>query len=394
MSYVQKLQLTAFRCYESAVLDNLSSGPVVLYGANGAGKTNILEAVSMLSPGRGLRGARIGDMQQRPGEGGDGDHHGAAALSGRQPWSVAAVVQSDYGEVKIGTGRDAQKEKRIVRINGENARGQNALAEYLACVWLTPQMDRLFLDSAGGRRRFLDRLVFAFDAGHAGRLIRYENAMRQRSKLLQDSKGSADTAWLTALESTMAETGVSIAAARLYFIERLQQACDRAGDGLFPKAALKLSGTIDELLCHSPAVEVESMFKYQLSQTRTQDAVTGGAATGIHKSDLAVHYAAKAMPADQCSTGEQKALLIGIILAHSRLVAAERGAPPILLLDEVVAHLDESRREGLYELLLALKGQVWITGTDKDVFKTLFPHAACFEVAGRRVAAQAREKAA
>lgn len=380
--------MTAFRCYETTVLENLSAGPVVLYGANGAGKTNILEAVSMLSPGRGLRGAKIAEMQRRI------EDYEKSPASVYRPWSVAAVVQSDYGEVRLGTGRDAQKEKRLVRINGETARGQNALAEYLACVWLTPQMDRLFIDGAGSRRRFLDRLVFAFDAGHAGRLTRYENAMRQRSKLLQESEGRADPSWLTALESTMAETGVSIAAARLHFIERLQQACDTADDGLFPKAAIALSGTIDELLRHSPAVEVEGLFQYQLAQTRTQDAVTGGAATGIHKSDMIVQYRDKAMPADQCSTGEQKALLIGIVLAHARLIAAERGTPPLLLLDEVVAHLDENRRAGLYELLLALKGQVWITGTDKAVFKPLYAQAACFEVAGQNVAAMRQKEAA
>lgn len=342
----------------------------------------------MLSPGRGLRGAKIAEMQRRM------EAHEQNPASVYQPWSVAAVVQSDFGEVRIGTGRDAQKEKRLVRINGETARGQNALAEYLACVWLTPQMDRLFIDGAGSRRRFLDRLVFAFDAGHAGRLTRYENAMRQRSKLLQDREGQADPSWLAALESTMAETGVSIAAARLHFIERLQQACDTADDGLFPKAAIALSGTIDELLRHSPAVEVEGLFQYQLAQTRAQDAVTGGAATGIHKSDMIVQYRDKSMPADQCSTGEQKALLIGIVLAHARLIAAERGTPPLLLLDEVVAHLDESRRAGLYELLLALKGQVWITGTDKAVFKPLYQQAACFEVARQKVVAMRQKEAA
>lgn len=381
MSYVQKLQLTAFRCYETAVLEDLSSGPVILYGANGAGKTNILEAVSMLSPGRGLRGAKIGEMQRQI----IGTENNNRILSETPPWSLSAVVQSDYGEIKIGTGRDMTKEKRIVRINGETARGQNALAEYLACVWLTPQMDRLFIEGASGRRRFLDRLVFAFDPGHSGRLIRYENAMRQRSKLLQETDGRADPSWLSGLESTMAETGVSIAAARLHFIECLQQACDKAEDGLFPKAKLAMTGTIDELLSHSPAVEVEGLFKYQLKKTRQQDAVTGGAATGPHKSDFFVQYAAKNMPADQCSTGEQKALLVGIVLAHSRLIAAERGTSPILLLDEVAAHLDQSRREGLYGLLLEMKGQVWITGTDKGVFDTIRAQSSCFEVADHKV---------
>lgn len=367
MSYLRSLFLSNFRCYGAARLDDLSSGLIVLYGANGAGKTNVLEAVSLLSPGRGLRGAKVMEIQ---------------STYVREPWAVAGELASDYGPVKLGTGLDAQTEKRVIRINGQNARGQSALAEHIACVWLTPQMDRLFLDSSSHRRRFLDRLIFAFDPGHSGRVNRYENAMRQRSRVLQDN---GDIAWVEGLEAQMAETGCAIAAARLEFTQRLQVACQSAETEYFPLAHLMAVGTIEELLSNASALEVEDMFQSQLQQSRDKDAMTGGAATGPHKSDLAVRYASKNMAADQCSTGEQKALLIGIILAHAKLIAAERGAAPILLLDEVAAHLDEDRREALYDLLGALGGQVWLTGTDKGLFDAIDGQAQFCEVVDAQV---------
>ncbi len=364
MSYLLSLKLHNFRCYEQAALGDLGSGLIVLHGPNGAGKTNVLEAVSFLSPGRGLRGAKVMEMQCR---------------DAGEPWAVAAQVETKHGAVRLGTGLDAQTEKRTIRINGENAKSQSALADYVSCVWLTPQMDRLFIDAARERRRFLDRLVFAFDPGHSGRTTRYENAMRQRSKLLQDDD-TPDIAWLDALESQMAETGTALAAARLEFTQRLQRACDKSDSEFFPQANISVNGTIEELLGNAPALEVEEMFAYQLKQSRGQDARAGGAVTGPHKSDLAVRYAAKDMAADQCSTGEQKALLIGLILAHARLIAAERGAPPILLLDEVAAHLDETRRAALYDLLESLGGQVWLTGTEEKLFEAVQDKARFFEV--------------
>lgn len=354
MSFIQSLQLHHFRCYEQARMDAVAPGLIVLTGPNGAGKTNILEAVSLLSPGRGLRGAANEDIQKKDGGG---------------VWAIAANVETGGAVVQLGTGMDAMSGKRSVRINGASAKAQVALADYVSCVWLTPQMDRIFLDSSSGRRKFFDKLIFAFDAGHAGRVTRYENAMAQRSKLLRE--GNADASWLKSLEAQMAETGVAISAARLDFIGRLQRACDLAHEReetFFPKAALHLSGTVEELLSNAPAVEVEEMFAYQLLQSRTRDAETGGAASGPHKADLLVRYRAKDMPADQCSTGEQKALLIGIILAHARLMRSERGSPPILLLDEVAAHLDENRRAALFDLLIDLGGQVWMTGTDSALF--------------------------
>ena len=359
MAYIQAIQLGNFRNYPAAELSDLGGHPVILCGPNGAGKTNVLEAVSFLSPGRGLRTAKISEVQNRD------------AMTA--PWSVSALIESSYGPVRIGTGRDGLEEKRIIRINGESARGgQAAMTEYLAVIWLTPQMDRLFVDAASGRRKFLDRMVFAFDPGHSGRTTRYENAMRQRSRLLQ--VGNADPAWLDGLEATMAETGVAIAAARQDFIRRLQQAVDRTPSDIqahFPRAVLGLRGTVEELVRRVPALEVEEMLRYQLRASRGQDSTSGGAATGPHKSDLLVQYDAKQMPADQCSTGEQKALLVGMVLAHARMIGAERGAPPVLLMDEVAAHLDEARRAMLYRILLDLKVQVFMTGTDLALFAPL-----------------------
>lgn len=374
MSGLQSLKLHHFRCYDYAALDDLSTGLIVLSGANGAGKTNILEAVSLLSPGRGLRGAKVMELQRK---------------NSPDPWAVAGVFQTKYEQVRLGTGLDPSgkqgSERRTVRINGKIERGQSAFARYLSCVWLTPQMDRLFLDSSRERRLFLDRLVFAFDSGHAGRVTRYENALSQRSKLLRDRQ--FDDVWLSGLEAQMAQTAVAIAAARLEFAQRLQVACDNADHAYFPLARFRVKGTLEELLERTNALEVEDAFKYQLVQSRERDSVTGGASTGPHKSDLLVVYAAKDMAADQCSTGEQKALLIGLILAHARLIKAEHGAPPLLLLDEVAAHLDEERRRALYAILQELQAQCWLTGTDDNLFDAVKDSAQFFKVSNGAIAA-------
>jgi DNA replication and repair protein RecF len=377
MSYISSLKLSNFRCYDQTGLSDLPSGLIVLHGPNGAGKTNVLEAVSLLSPGRGLRTAKNIEMQRQ---------------AGQKAWAVAASVENESTTIQIGTGIDPASEKRLVRIQGEPVKSQSALSDYISCVWLTPQMDRLFIDSSGHRRRFLDRLVFAFDPGHAGRVSRYENALGQRSKLLKEGRG--DASWLNALEAQIAETGIAIAAARIDFVARLQSACDGESAEHFPRASLKVMGSIEELLRNASALEVEDMFKYQLQASRDKDAVTGGAASGPHKSDLSVIYAVKDMPADQCSTGEQKALLIGIILAHAHLIKAERGAPPVLLLDEVAAHLDENRRAALYEILQETGGQVWLTGTDESLFAPIRGIAQFFHVENARIRADVTLRAA
>lgn len=379
MSFLESLQLQNFRNYAQADLRSVGQSFVVLYGSNGAGKTNILEAVSLLSPGRGLRGARMAELQNKDYE--------------QQPWAVAGSIESSYGTVQLGTGLDPHKDKRTIRIQGENA-SQTALADYFRCVWLTPQMDGLFIDASSARRRFFDRLILTYDPGHAGRVTRYENAMRQRSRLLQE--GQAEPAWLTGLEATMAESGVAIAAARQDFSERLQKACEQAhkDSDVFPLARLRVAGTVEELLLNAPALEVEDLFRHQLQQSRRRDAETGGAATGPHKTDLVVYHAAKSMPADHCSTGEQKALLIGIILGHARLIAAAEGMAPVLLLDEVAAHLDAHRRKALYKLLDIMKGQVWLTGVDMSLFEDIDGPCSCFEIAEGQIHLQTKSEAA
>lgn len=352
---VTRLVLTDFRNYPSARLD-LDTGPVVLTGPNGAGKTNLLEAVSFLSPGRGLRNARLGDVERREAGGASG-------------WAVAAVVETRRGTVRIGTGRDeAGGERRVVRIDGEPAKSQAALGERLGLVWLTPQMDRLFIEGPGGRRRLLDRLVFGLDPAHAGRVAAYEQALRERSRLLRD--GGADAGWLAALEAVMAEQGIAVAAGRRDAVERLDQACAEA-DSPFPRARLRLAGAIEDWLGTMPALAAEERFAAALADNRAADGAAGGATLGPHRSDLAVMHEAKGMPAEFASTGEQKALLISILLAHARLQRAIRGEPPLLLLDEVAAHLDGARRTALFAILAELQSQTWLTGTDPHLFAPL-----------------------
>jgi DNA replication and repair protein RecF len=357
---VRRLVLTDFRNYRSARLD-LDAGPmpmpVVLTGPNGAGKTNLLEAISFLSPGRGLRNARLGDLDRR------------GAMEAALPWAVAAVVETRRGAVRIGTGREsAEDERRAVRIDGEPARGQAALAECLGVLWLTPQMDRLFTEGPGGRRRFLDRLVLGLDPAHAGRVARYEHAMRERSRLLRDHRG--DPAWLAAVEEIMAEQGVAVAAARRDLVDRLDRVCAEA-EGPFPCAGLRLEGMIEAWLQSMPALAVEEKFKAGLRDNRPADALSGGAALGPHRSDLGVVHLEKGIAADQASTGEQKALLISIVLAQANLQREVRGEPPILLLDEVVAHLDAPRRDALLAMVAGLESQAWLTGTDAALFAPL-----------------------
>ena len=349
--------MTDFRNYRTARLD-LNAGPVVLIGPNGAGKTNLLEAVSLLSPGRGLRNARLGDFDRR-----------VADAEATTAWAIAATVEAGRGAVRIGTGRDPTGgERRVVKIDGEPARGQAALGEVIGLTWLTPQMDRLFIEGPSARRRLLDRLVLGLDPAHAGRVAAYEHAMRERSRLLRD--GPVDPVWLDALEETLAAQGVAVAAARREAVERLDQACAVA-EGPFPRARLAIAGTVEAWLDELPALAAEERFKMALKQTRAADAVSGGASVGPHRSDLAVTHAETGIPAEGMSTGEQKALLISIVLAHARLQRETRGEPPLLLLDEVAAHLDAARREALFEELLGLESQVWLSGTDIALFAPL-----------------------
>jgi DNA replication and repair protein RecF len=356
---VTRLVLTDFRNYRTARLDFTGgTDPVVVTGPNGAGKTNLLEALSLLSPGRGLRNARLGDLDRREPTG-----------ENSAPWAVAATVATRRGTLAIGTGRVGDgAERRAIRIDGEPARGQAALAERLGVLWLTPAMDRLFADGPAGRRRLMDRFVLGLDPAHAARVVRYEQALRERARLLRDRID--DRAWLGALEEIMAAEGVAVAAARREAIDQLDRVC-AAADGAFPRARLSLVGAVEAWLGDMPALAVEERLRAMLADNRAADALAGGAAVGPHRSDLAVFHAAKGIAAHSASTGEQKALLIAILLAQAELQRAMRGEPPLLLLDEVAAHLDAVRRAALFEIIARLDGQAWITGTDARLFTPL-----------------------
>ena len=331
---VTRLVLTDFRNHASALIE-AGPGFVLLSGDNGAGKTNVLEAVSLLAPGRGLRVAALGEMARSGGPGG-------------------FVVSARLDETEIGTGTLASTpERRQLRINGAPA-AVNSLSEWLAILWLTPAIDRLFTGPAGDRRRFLDRLVLALEPAHAHHSSRYEAAMRARNKLLTEPD-TADPEWLSALEAQMSEHGAELSAARGRTIADLADALDAVPEDRFARAGIALEGWREAHLAEG------------LLANRARDSAAGRATEGPHRQDLAVMHRAKDRPAGQSSTGEQKALLLGLVLAHAELVAERRGAPPILLLDEVAAHLDPARREALFGRL-AGRGQVWMTATESALF--------------------------
>ena len=359
---VRRLTATDFRNYSWARL-SVDRRPVVLTGPNGAGKTNLLEALSFLAPGRGLRRAALGEASRRAGD---------EAAAG---WAVAARLDTADGPVEIGTGiapaaRPGAGARRIVRVDGADAASQSALARWVALSWVTPEMDRLFDGPSADRRRFLDRLVYGFDREHSARLNRYERALRERARLLRGEGMRADGAWLEALESTMAEAGVAVAAARRGLTRRLDAVC-RAAAGPFPAASVAVEGAVEAMLDEAPALAVEDAARARLARLRPVDIEAGGARFGPHRSDLVCVHLAKDRPAGACSTGEQKALLIRIVLGHARLAADERGAAPLLLLDEVAAHLDAERRGALFEEILALGSQAWMTGTEPGPFDGL-----------------------
>ncbi len=360
--WLRRLTLSRFRNLRQAELAT-DARPVVLTGPNGAGKTNLLEAISLLTPGRGLRRAPLAELETREPS---NDPRAAG-------WAVAAELVTPQGGHSLGTGSEPGAaagggDKRLLRVDGERAASQQALGELLSAVWLTPQMDRLFLEGPSARRRFLDRLVYGFDPRHAGRLNAYDKALRERSRLLR--AGNWDRIWVGSLEDTLAERAVAIAAARRAAVERLAGACAQSL-GAFPRAGLGLVGDAETLLGDRPAVEVEGRLREILERQRGRDAELGGAGVGAHRADLSVSHLERGLPAGLCSTGEQKALLISIVLAHARLIALERGAAPLLLLDEVAAHLDEQRRRALFEELTALGAQSWLTGTEAALFEPL-----------------------
>lgn len=373
---VRHIRLTEFRSYESLDLtlgEDLS--PVVLTGHNGAGKTNVLEAVSFLTAGRGLRGARLSDVAKRSGldlQAADGD---VIRLPAR--WSVSAQVQTVNGIVQIGTGTMDGSDRRQIRIDGRNVTKQAELGEVFRCLWLTPAQDRLFCGDPVSRRRFLDRLVQAFDPAHATRTSEYNAAFKQWSCLLRE--GRRDETWLSSLERQMAMNGVAIAASRLDIVSRVSAYLNAAEAGLFPSPEIRLTGIVEQALQHKAAVLVEEEFMEHLARGRKIYA-DGGSVAGPHTADFKVLHRQKNMDASLCSTGEQKALLVSIILAQMKAQMNEQGLCPILLMDEVAAHLDTRRRNELFDILCALPAQVWMTGTDAAAFSHLTGRAQFFDV--------------
>jgi DNA replication and repair protein RecF len=379
--HIARLTLANFRNHEALELE-LDARPVCFFGANGAGKTNILEALTMLAPGRGLRGASLVEVARLGGD----EARLQPQLS--QLWAVSARVSRDGEETTLGVGAERTPEggvKRVVRRDGEPATASE-LADAARMTWLTPAMDRLWSGPAGDRRRFLDRLTLARASEHGTAAAAYERAMRERQRLL--SERSFDDTWLAALEREMSAHGAAIAAARVETLARLQDAIDARPDGAFPKAVLALEGALEARFDRgAKSAIVEEDFAELLREMRGRDAGAGRALDGPHRSDLLARHAAKDMPAQNCSTGEQKALLVGVMLAQARALADDAGAgPSLMLIDEAAAHLDASRRAALYDELLANPGQAWLTGTDANLFEAFGDRAQMFEVRDGSVA--------
>ncbi|GAA0786727.1 DNA replication/repair protein RecF [Roseibium denhamense] len=361
---LSRLTLTGFRNYETLTL-SMAAKLIAFVGPNGAGKTNILEAVSFLTAGRGLRRAALADIARSGGDGG---------------WSVAATVLLDGLETKIGTGLISGTSGRKVRIDGQDVKGSESLLDYMRVLWLVPSMDGLFTGGASDRRRFLDRLTLALDPGHGRRVGDFETSLRQRNRLLENG---GDDAYLTALEQQVAELGAAVSLARLETVDLLgkmlkaqaEEACTP-----FPTAAVTLEGAYETEMAGLPASDQEDHYRHLLRSGRYRDRAAGRTLTGPHLSDLKVVHLAKNMPAAQSSTGEQKALLIGLILAHAELTAKVSGMTPVLLLDEVAAHLDPDRRAALFDKLDVLGGQVFMTGTDTALFEALPGGSELFEI--------------
>jgi DNA replication and repair protein RecF len=366
---LSRLKLTDFRNYASAGLQ-LDGRHVVLVGDNGAGKTNLMEAVSFLSPGRGMRRATYGDVTRVGAHGG---------------FTIFAALDGMDGEVEIGTGVDGNDEStsRRLRINGTPAKTADELTDHLRLLWLTPSMDGLFTGGSSERRRFLDRLVLSLDPAHGRRASDFERAMRSRNKLLDERR--FDPSWLSGIEEQMATLGIAMAMARQEMLGLLVRLIEVTREtSPFPSASLDLAGFMDGQF-DRPAVDLEDEYAAQLAESRYRDAAAGRTLEGPHRADLLVRHRDKRMEAARCSTGEQKALLVGLIMAHARLVANLTGHAPILLLDEIAAHLDENRRAALFDLIDALGGQAFMTGTDRSMFAALGDRAQFFTVADGKI---------
>ena len=366
--WLEELKLSQFRNYVSARVE-LDGRHVVLTGQNGAGKTNLLEAVSFLSPGRGMRRAAYSQVAN-------------TKSSDEGSWAVHTQLHGAIGEVSIGTGISITPQgldsQRRVRVNSANAKSSDELLDHARVLWLTPAMDGLFTGGKSDRRRFLDRMVLAIDPEHGRRVNAFEKAMRSRNKLLETA--SNDDAWLGGIEQQMAEYCVAIAFARAELVNLLKALIDGEVDTSFPKANLALAGDLEDLMRAGSASDLEDSFRSELARARMRDRAAGRTLIGPHRTDLLVRHSAKDMEAALCSTGEQKGLLTGLVLAHAKLVGEVSGMAPILLLDEIAAHFDGARREALFDLIDTLGCQAWMTGTDDHLFEALANRAQYFHV--------------
>jgi len=372
---IRRVTLTNFRSYRAAALATADK-PIVLFGPNGAGKTNLLEAISFLAPGRGLRRAALDEVAFREGDG---------------SWAVAAEVEGALGLATLGTGIERRVDEgetasRACRIDREPVGSAVAFADHLRVIWMVPAMDTLFTGAPSERRRFLDRLALAVDAEHAGRVNALDRALRSRNRLLEERQ--PDTQWLDAVEHETAELAVAVASLRAETVSRLATVLASRRGSAFPPVEITLDGWMEKLIQAHPALEIEERYRTVLRENRARDAAAGRTLDGPHLTDLAVVYADKGIAAADASTGEQKALLIGLILAHARLIAAMTGFPPVLLLDEVVAHLDPSRRRALHQELAQVGAQVWMTGADPALFVEVADDATMVEVGSGRLEPQ------
>jgi DNA replication and repair protein RecF len=374
-AFLRRLSLTNFRSYHAAQVELATAGLVVLTGANGAGKTNLIEAISMLAPGRGLRRATLEELAFAEGDG---------------AWAVNAEIEGMQGLATLGTGIDPPTAEdaaptRQCRVDRETVGSAAAFADHLRVVWLTPVMDRLFNGPASERRRFLDRLVLAVDAAHSSRVAALERSLRSRNRLLEEAH--SDAHWLDAVEHETAEVAVAVAAARAETVARLAAALAGARDQAteFPSAEVALDGWMEQLLPARSAREIEDRYRALLKDNRARDAAAGRTLDGPHLSDLKVSHASKRIAAANASTGEQKALLIRLVLAHAGLIKDMTGFAPVLLLDEVIAHLDPARRASLYDALSDLGAQVWMTGADPAAFGDIVGRAQLFEISPGQV---------
>jgi DNA replication and repair protein RecF len=391
---IAQLSLTNFRNYEFLRL-NTNPNPVVLTGPNGAGKTNILEAISYLSPGRGIRNSKLSDIKRQiPNIANDIlDDYSPFGFATATSWAVSSKIKKAEDILSIATGVEGvfkdingfnsrNYEKRISKLENEKLSNQSELSKYITTVWLTPDMDRLFRGPVQPRRNFLDRLVFAFDSEHAKIVSNYEHSLKEWSTIIKS--GNIDNNWLLSLEENIASFGVAIAASRRNLVSKLNNFIEKENEDVFPNVILKLNGIIENMLDKMPAIEVEDKFKSLLFEQR-KNVTHNESVDGTHKTDLKVFHQSKKMPAELCSTGEQKALLISVILAHAKSLAITKGFSPILLLDEIVAHLDDKKREALLNKILELNIQAWMTGTDIESFNSLIGKAQFFHVENAKI---------